>query len=159
MEIEFRTASIEDAGAVGSLVLALTNEISELMKEKQFSIDLSDTIRRCSELIETGKYAAILGFSDGVPVAVVTLSETYALYASGKVGIIQEFYVVPALRSTGLGSKLIKQVRDYGIKNKWSCIELCTPPLPEFDRTLAFYKKNELNPVGGRKMRQILVEA
>lgn len=51
---------------------------------------------------------------------------------------------------------LIQQVQDYGKKHNWSCIELCTPPLPEFEQTLNFYQKNGLTPVGGRKMRQTL---
>jgi len=55
-----------------------------------------------------------------------------------------------------VGSMLIEQVKDYGKKRNWTCIELCTPPLPEFKRTLNFYQKNGLNPVGGRKMRQML---
>ena len=35
-------------------------------------------------------------------------------------------------------------------------IELCTPPLPEFEASLRFYQKNGLAPVGGRKMREML---
>lgn len=86
----------------------------------------------------------------------VTMSESYALYAGGKLGVIQEFYVAPDYRSTGIGSKLIEQVKEFAINKNWSCIELCTPPLPAFERTLAFYQSNGLIPVGGRKMRQSL---
>lgn len=60
------------------------------------------------------------------------------------------------LLSSGVGSMLIEQVKDYGNNSNWSCIELCTPPLPEFVRTLNFYQKNGLIPVAGRKMRQTL---
>ena len=88
--------------------------------------------------------------------AVATISETYALYAGGKIGIIQEFYVIPEFRSSGVGSKLLDAIRIHGVNRNWSCIELCTPPLPEFERTVAFYQTNGLLPVGGRKMRQNL---
>jgi len=101
-------------------------------------------------------YSAIIGVYDNRPIAVVTMTETYALYVSGTIGVVQEFYVAPQFRATGVGSMLIEQVKDYGKKCNWSCIELCTPPLPEFDRTLNFYQKNGLSPVGGRKMRQML---
>tara|TARA_R110000751_G_scaffold15290_7_gene49678 strand:- start:76467 stop:76727 length:261 start_codon:yes stop_codon:yes gene_type:complete len=84
------------------------------------------------------------------------MSETYALYAAGKIGVIQEFYVSPEFRATGVGSKLVKQIQNFGSEHAWSCIELCTPPLPEFERTLHFYQRNGLKPVGGRKMRQVL---
>jgi GNAT superfamily N-acetyltransferase len=85
------------------------------------------------------------------------MTETYALYIGGKIGVIQEFYVSPEHRAAGVGSMLIEQVKAYGKQNDWSCIELCTPPLPAFEQTLNFYQQNGLIPVGGRKMRQILL--
>lgn len=156
MEIKFREATVQDSEIIGSLVVELTTEICELTHAKHFDIDLNDTIQRCNELISDGYYAVILGVYEGNPIAVVTITETYALYAGGKIGLIQEFYVSPEFRGSGVGSMLVKQVQGYGKKHNWSCIELCTPPLPEFERTLNFYQKNGLNPVGGRKMRQAL---
>jgi hypothetical protein len=44
----------------------------------------------------------------------------------------------PVFRSFGVSAKLVEQVKQYGQKQEWSCIELCTPPLPEFERTLSF---------------------
>ena len=88
------------------------------------------------------------------PVAMSTFTESYALYAGGKIGVIPEFYVDPAYRSSGVGAKLISAVKDYGRDQGWVCIELCTPPLPEFERTLAFYQNNVLMAVGGIKMRE-----
>ncbi|WP_434339668.1 GNAT family N-acetyltransferase [Motilimonas cestriensis] len=156
MEISFRVATVNDAELIGSLVVDLTAEISELTNAAHFDIDLSGTIERCEKLINGGHYAAIIGHHNETPIAVATISETYALYAGGKIGVIQEFYVLPDFRASGVGSMLIEQVKKYGNKHEWACIELCTPPLPEFERTLNFYQKNGLNPVGGRKMRQAL---
>jgi len=157
MNINFRKATVKDVETIGALVVALTNEISELTKTKHFDIDLEGTIKRCQELISDGHYVAIIGEYENKGIAVVTLTETYALYAGGKIGVIQEFYVSPEFRTSGVGSMLIEQVQAYGQRQHWSCIELCTPPLPEFERTLNFYQKNGLMPVGGRKMRQALV--
>lgn len=156
MEINFRVATIEDSEIIGSLVVELTTEICELTKAQHFDIDLNGTIQRCSELIRDGHYAGIIGEYQNKPVSVVTFTETYALYAGGKIGVIQEFYISPEHRASGVGSLLIEQVKRYGKQQDWSCIELCTPPLPEFERTLNFYQKNGLIPVGGRKMRQAL---
>ncbi len=156
MEVNFRVATIKDSEIIGSLVVELTTEICELTKAQHFDIDLNGTIQRCRELIRDGHYSAIIGVYENNPVAVVTMTETYALYAGGKIGVIQEFYVSPEFRDSGVGSMLIEQVQDYANKHQWSCIELCTPPLPEFERTLNFYQKNGLIPVGGRKMRQAL---
>ena len=156
MEITFRVATVDDADLIGSLVVDLTVEICELTNAAHFDINLSDTIERCKAFIHDGHYAAIIGSHNEMPIAVVTLSETYALYAGGKIGVIQEFYVLPDFRASGIGSMLIEQVKTYGNEHDWSCVELCTPPLPEFERTLNFYQKNGLTAVGGRKMRQAL---
>jgi GNAT superfamily N-acetyltransferase len=156
MEFEFVEAAPNDSEIIGSLVINLTREICELTNTPYFDIDLDETVQRCRHLITEGHYAAILCFSAGSPVAVATMAETYALYAGGKIGVIQEFYVVPEFRSSGVGAMLIEHVRNYGRINNWSCIELCTPPLPEFERALSFYQRNGLDPVGGRKMRQHL---
>lgn len=132
----------------------LTGEICSRTATNHFGIDLAGTQERCRALLAGGMYGAIIGEVQGDAVAVSTFTESYALYAGGKVGIIPEFYVAPAWRSAGVGRQLIAKVREHGRARGWSCLELCTPPLPEFERTLAFYQGNGLAPVGGRKMRQ-----
>jgi len=154
MTITFSQASEAESSIIANLVIELTKEICDRTKTKHFDINLAATTKRCKELLFAGHYAAIVGWSDKIPVAVSTITETYALYAGGKIGVIQEFYVTPAFRSSGVGAQLVKQVKKYGKQRGWSCLELCTPPLPEFDRALTFYQSNGLTPVGGRKMRQ-----
>ncbi|TDO98957.1 GNAT family N-acetyltransferase [Marinomonas balearica] len=153
MDITFRKATVEDAESISSMVLELTNEIGERTNVQHFDINPKETIERCQQLMSDGHYTAILGFSDTTPIAVATFTETYALYCGGKIGLIQEFYVSPTQRSLGVGEMLLNQVKEHGVQHSWSCIELCTPPLPEFAKTLSFYQLNGLKPVGGRKMR------
>ncbi|MDD1615484.1 MAG: hypothetical protein LUQ28_03020, partial [Methylococcaceae bacterium] len=57
-------------------------------------------------MLSAGHYATIIGWSENIPVAVATITETYALYAGGKIGIIQEFYVIPEFRCLGVGAML-----------------------------------------------------
>lgn len=156
MKLKFIQATPDHAEIIGSLVVQLTQEICERTHAQHFDIDLADTIEHCAELLSAGHYAAIVGWSENIPVAVATIAETYALYAGGKIGVVQEFCVIPKFRCSGVGALLIEQLRTYGQQRGWSCMELCTPPLPEFERTLSFYENNGLAAVGGRKMRQNL---
>jgi len=80
MDINFREATLKDAEIIAPLVVELTNEICELTNAQHFDIDLKGTIQRCLELIRDGHYAAIIGECENIPVAVVTITETYALY-------------------------------------------------------------------------------
>ncbi|MBQ4837158.1 MULTISPECIES: GNAT family N-acetyltransferase [Pseudoalteromonas] len=155
MDISFKVATREDCEIIAEMVVQLTTEICQLTRAQHFEIDLKSTARRCFKLMGEGHYSAIIGFYQNEPIAVATMTETYALYAGGKIGVVQEFYVSDAYRSHGVGSMLIEQVQAYGHERSWSCLELCTPPLPEFERTLSFYQRNGLVPVGGRKMRQM----
>jgi len=157
MNIKFRQATIKDIEIISDMVVELTNEISELTQSQPFDINRQNTIDCCESLIRDGHYFAIIGEVENKPIAVATMTQTYALYAGGKLGSIQEIYISPQYRSFGFGALLIKQVQTFATQQKWNCIELCTPPLPEFERTLSFYQKNGLTPVGGRKMRQTIV--
>lgn len=156
MNIQFAVATESDAEVIAKFVIKLTEEICLKTNAKFFSINLEGTIARCRELILDKNYGAIIGYIEGQPVAMSTFTESYALYAGGKIGIVPEFYVDPIYRSSGIGAKLILAVKDYGRDRGWACIELCTPPLPEFERTLEFYQNNGLMAVGGRKMREYL---
>ena len=44
------------------------------------------------------------------PVGVITVSTVSAIYAAGVVGTIQELYVAPASRSTGVGRELLVRI-------------------------------------------------
>ncbi len=156
MSVKFVVATERDAELIAKFVIKLTEEICLKTKAKFFSINLEETIARCCELIRNKNYGAIIGYIEDQPIAMSTFTESYALYAGGKIGIVPEFYVDPSYRNSGIGAKLISAVKDYGRDQGWSCIELCTPPLPEFERTLTFYQHNGLMAVGGRKMREYI---
>lgn len=141
---------------IAKLVIALTEEICKQTQKQHFTIDLKETTTRCQTLMEQGVYHAFIAYSQQQVIGVVTISETYALYAAGKIGIIQECYVIPEFRGQGIGEQLIKAAQAYGEKQNWACMELCTPPLPEFQRSIHFYEKSGLKVVGGRKMRKNL---
>lgn len=146
-----------DAATVASMVAALTREICAVLNdETQFNHDVTLTEALCRKWIEEGIYIVLLVHVDGetVPVGMAAIAQTHALYAEGVIGVIQECYVVPAYRNRAVGSALLNAALALGAQKGWVCMELCTPPLPEFNRSLEFYQKHGFKPVGGRKMRR-----
>jgi hypothetical protein len=45
------------------------------------------------------------------------------------------------------------EARRLGQSKGWRRIEVTTPPLPQFDRTLAFYRREGFDIPGGRKLK------
>lgn len=156
LSIRIAPAKSEDAATVASLVTALTREISAAINDHtQFDHNVALTEQLCRSWIEAGIYTVLLAYVDGEsePVGVATIAQTYALYAEGKIGVIQECYVVPAFRNRAVGGALLDAAFALAQLKGWVCMELCTPPLPQFARSLDFYQKHGFKPVGGRKMR------
>ena len=153
MEISIRLAHPEDARTIAGFVTALTEEICAAMKSRYFNLDLEETTELCRELMEQKRYVALLAFAHNEPVGVATLTEGCALYVGGALATVQEVYVVPEERSHGIGAALMASIHEMGTARQWKAIELCTPPLPEFERSVKFYEGQDFRVVGGRKMR------
>ena len=137
------------------MVGELLSEIMEAIQEKTFNYDERETESRAKALVEQGKYwvflaeeqesASIIGF--------VSVYESYALYTEGPYGTIPELYVRPKWRSQNIGQRLLKQVMEFGKEKGWKRLEVTTPPLPQFERTLSFYEENGFEISGGRKLK------
>ena len=158
MTLKIRLAVPADAAVVASLAMALTDEIVERTGMPHFNADLAGSTTLARRLLSEGKYTALLGFpEEGTEaVALATLCEAHSLYAEGSFGILQEFFVAPPYRSQQVGEKMLRQVVDQARLMGWRRLELCTPPLPEFERTLRFYEDNDFEITGGRKMKFVL---
>jgi len=46
--------------------------------------------------------------------------------------------------------------RAFGASKGWTRLEVTTPPLPAFERTLAFYEREGFAITGGRKLKTLL---
>jgi GNAT superfamily N-acetyltransferase len=150
--IEFKLAEPKHAPQVAAMVFELLREMAA-RSGGECGVDLVALTRQCRDFLERGFYQALLVYHEGEPVGVATLAETYALYAGGKIGVIQEFYVLPDSRSEGLGARLMERVLAQGEKRGCTAFEVTTPPLPQFEDTLRFYLQQGFQPMGGRKMR------
>ena len=158
MSVTIRKAAPADAADVARMVKALTDEIIALIGDGHFDVDEKASATLAAEWLASASYAAYLAIDDARDRAIglATLCETRSVYAQGIFGIIQEFYVAPPWRSQEVGARLVEACVGHGRDAGWKRLELATPPLPEFARTVSFYKDNGFDPTGGRKMKRDL---
>ena len=102
-----------------------------------------------------GKYSVLLA-RNGVqpePPGFLALNESLALYTEGAFGTSPKFYVRQAYRSQGVGTLLLSEAKRIGQSKGWTRLEVTSPPLPQFDRTLTFYQQQGFSISGGRKLK------
>ena len=151
-----RAATVNDAPQIAEMVGELLAEIMAAIGERAFNFDLAATSDRLSTFISQEKYFVFVAWDGDAPAGFVALYESYALYAEGAFGTIPEFYVRPAYRSKELGLQLLSAAKAFGRSRGWKRLEVTTPPLPQFDRTLAFYQREGFAISGGRKLKVTL---
>lgn len=151
-----RKASTQDAPQIAEMVGELLAEIMDAIGVQAFIFDLDATVTRLREFIGQEKYFVFAAWDGDAPIGFIALYESYALYAEGAFGTIPELYVRPAYRSKELGFQLVSRAREFGRGRGWTRLEVTTPPLPQFDKTLAFYEREGFAISGGRKLKVAL---
>ncbi|MFZ0789581.1 MAG: GNAT family N-acetyltransferase [Chromatiaceae bacterium] len=152
--VRIQKAVPNDAEEIAIMVGELLSEIMKATGIQAFNFDPAETARRLKDFICREKYFVLVARDDiGCAVGFVTLYESYALYAEGVFGTIPEFYVRPAYRSKGVGLRLASRAKSFGKSRGWKRLEVTTPPLPQFERTLAFYEREGFAITGGRKLK------
>lgn len=154
MTTTLHRATPADAAALAPLIGELLQEIMDAIGSPAFHFDLGETRDRLEDFLRREVYSVFFARAeDGTIAGLIALSESHALYAEGAFGIIPELYVRPAWRSRQVGLALLAAARDHGRERGWSRLEVTTPPLPEFDRTLQFYQREGFAISGGRKLK------
>ncbi|KAI5914027.1 GNAT family N-acetyltransferase [Thauera sp. 2A1] len=150
-------AAADDAWEVAILVGELLAEIMHAIGTPAFNFDLTETATRLADFLSREKYFVFVARDAGRhAVGFVSLCESCSLYAEGTFGTMQELYVRPEFRSKKLGLRLVSQAKSFAMSRGWRRLEVTTPPLPEFDRTLAFYEREGFSVTGGRKLKLAL---
>lgn len=156
-EFIVQRALVDDAQEVALMVGELLAEIMDAIGVAAFHFDLAETISRLQDFIDREKYFVFVARdAERNPVGFIALYESYALYAEGAFGTIPELYVRPAFRVNGLGLRLVSEAKSFGVAHGWTRLEVTTPPLPQFDRSLAFYEREGFAISGGRKLKVAL---
>lgn len=150
-------ASAADAPEVAAMAGELLAEIMQQTGIRAFNFDLAETTARLADFLDRGVYVVFVARgADAKPLGFIALYESHALYAEGSFGTIAELYVRPAHRSGQVGRSLVSRARELGVARGWTRLEVTTPPLPQFDRTLAFYEREGFSIAGGRKLKAAL---
>ena len=155
MHLRIDHAQPDDASVIAQMVGELLHEIMALVETKTFGFHQEETETRARSWITDGKYSVLLA-RDGAqpePLGFLALYEGFALYTEGAYGTIPELYVRPAHRSKGIGAALMGEAKRLGQSRGWRRLEVTTPPLPQFDRTMAFYQREGFSISGGRKLK------
>lgn len=155
--ITIHRATADDAQEVAVMVGELLAEIMNAIGVQAFNFDLDETTARLKDFLNQEKYFVFVVHNRSLePAGFIALYESYALYAEGAFGTIPELYVRPAYRANGLGLHLVSHAKSFGVERGWTRLEVTTPPLPQFDRTLAFYEREGFAISGGRKLKVAL---
>lgn len=102
------------------------------------------------EIDEDSLHSTLLAMNDdGEAVGVLTLVESLALYAGGRIGVINELYVVPPYRSEGVGKILLDAAKELAEERGWQRLEVTTPG-EQYEKTLRFYEREGFLPIGPR---------
>jgi len=109
------------------------------------------------QLADRPAHWAFVGTQTGheEPIAFFTLAESFAVFAHGRYGILNELWVAPQWRSQGVGELAIANAAEFGRTRDWERIDVTAPPDARWDRTFAFYQRHGFTPTG-RKLKLYL---
>jgi GNAT superfamily N-acetyltransferase len=117
-----------DSGDIAVMVGELLSEIMDRISNRDFNINLIETMTRLKDLPEHDNHVVFIARNEtGYPVDFITLHTRYALHAEGVFGTIPVLYVRPEYRSRHVGSGATRRARQTGdVTTSWiSTIRTC----------------------------------
>jgi GNAT superfamily N-acetyltransferase len=156
-KITIEKATADDSHEITVMVGKLLSEIMNTIGVQAFNFDLEETTNRLKDFFNRDKYFVFFAVENGKnSFGFIALYESYALYAEGSFGTMPELYVRPESRSNHVGLRLVSQAKSFGTSRGWKRLEVTTPPIPQFDKTLEFYQREGFAITGGRKLKAAL---
>ena len=151
--MRIRQATKKDSLDLSVMIGELLQEIMDKINIKAFNFNQKETQKRAEELISKELYFVFIAKDKNKSIGFISMYESYALYAEGAYGTIPELYVSEEYRSLNIGKLLLEKAKEFAVSKNWKRLEVATPPLPQFDRTLSFYENNSFEITGGRKLK------
>ncbi len=149
--IAIRAAGADKAAVIYDLLETLYRELGE---DGQNLIDRETVSREWLE--KSDDFAVYLAQDENYkPIGLITLVESFAVFAGGKYGIITELYIAPEYRSRGLGKQLLERGKAHGLSRGWHRLDVTAPHGPHWERTVNFYQKEGFTPAGPKLKFQL----
>ncbi len=131
-----------------------THIVSELLGDLFEAVGHSPTAPEIAAIFlqidSDNLHSTLLALDDDQDVVgILTLVETLALYAGGRIGVVNELYVVPAYRSEGVGKMLLDEAKSLAEARGWVRLEVTTPG-EDYPKTLRFYEREGFMAIGPR---------
>lgn len=149
-------AAPAQSAQIAPMVGELLTEIMTNIGVRAFNFNLEETTQRLRNFLQNRKYYVFVAHEGDRFAGFIALYESYALYAEGAFGTIAELYVRSEQRSRGVGKMLVAKAKQLAGARGWTRLEVTTPPLPQYDRTLRFYEREGFSIAGGCKLKAVL---
>jgi GNAT superfamily N-acetyltransferase len=158
VNIEILPAGLDDSAQVAELVGGLLEEIMDVLGTQEFHFNQAEAKARVEDFLRREVYFPFVAWNteSRQALGLICLYESHALYSEGDFGTIAELYVCPAFRSRGLGLLLLDKAKVFAATRGWKRLEVTTPPLPLFQRTVSFYERYGFAVTGGHKLKTLL---
>ena len=138
------------------IILELADRLFKELTDDPAEFESIDASKIAVDLIRNKeKFVAFFAKNDDEIVGIITLVETFAIYAGGNYGVIPEMFIAPEYRSQGIGKQLVDAVKNYGAQKGWQRINVTAPDDPKWERTVKFYEREGF-VFTGPKMRFML---
>ncbi|RKX21310.1 MAG: hypothetical protein DRP45_12460 [Candidatus Zixiibacteriota bacterium] len=143
--------TVEEIGIEKSqLVLDMVGKLlDELADDQSAHVFLNhDRIRHYWEQNQDRFTTFVAMGENDLPLGMVTVIESFAIYADGAYGVINELYVQPEFRGKSIGKMLLQTVKEYGSMRNWERIDVTTPPGEKWQRAETFYEREDFVHTG-----------
>jgi GNAT superfamily N-acetyltransferase len=150
LKYRIKRATVRDVDVVVALAFKLFAEIGHAVSTEAAGAAAHELLAK-----ESGFWALVAVGEREEPLGILTLTESAAIYAEGYYGDVQEVYVIPGARSSGVGRALLKEAIEVARERKWSRLEVTPASRATHPGAYAFYVTNGFEETGSRLKREL----